>query len=361
MKIILGVLTLLLVVCVMTLFTFKAPRGKKAISALSGAACATYLPQAFLSYAIGGVFHIEYVKQIGDIMGSLGGLAAGALVPLAFGISPVFSILLGVSLLKVKLLPAFIAAYLVSFLIKWLEKKLPSGADLIVMVLVGPILVNLIASVISPVVLLILGSIGSVITEASTGNPILMGAVLGAIIPLVGMTPLSSMVLTSLIGLTGIPMAVGALGCTGNSFLNFALFKKMKFGDDSTTLAVAIEPLTQIDIISANPIPIFITNAVAGAINGIIITMFGLVINVTGMATPWAGLIVAFGFNNPMSVLMAVGLIFINSVFWGLVGGQVFQNIKIHTTQEIRADQDISVDHDVKVDRNIGAEEAQAH
>ncbi|WP_191982973.1 PTS sugar transporter subunit IIC, partial [Levilactobacillus zymae] len=95
MQIILGVLVLLAVIAVMTLFTFKAPKGKKAVSALSGAACATFLPQAFLSYAIGGVFHIDFVKQIGDTMGSMGGLAAGSLVPLAFGISPVFSILLG--------------------------------------------------------------------------------------------------------------------------------------------------------------------------------------------------------------------------------------------------------------------------
>ncbi|MHA3065307.1 PTS sugar transporter subunit IIC [Lacticaseibacillus saniviri] len=338
MNIVLGIVTLLAVIGIMTLFTFKAPNGKKAVGALSGAACATFLPQAFLSYAIGGVFHVEFVKQIGDIMGSLGGLAAGALVPLAFGISPVFSVLLGVSLLKVKLLPAFIAAYLVSFLIKWIEKKVTGGLDLIVVVLVGPILVNLIANILSPGVLMVLGAIGSVITEASQGNPLVMGAVLGAIIPIVGMTPLSSMVLTSLIGLTGIPMAIGALCCTGNSFLNFALFKKMKFGDDATTLAVAIEPLTQIDIIAANPIPIFVTNALAGAINGMIVTMFGLVINVTGMATPWAGLIVAFGFNNPMRVLMAVALIFVVSVAFGFLGGYVFRHFHIHTVQEIRSE-----------------------
>lgn len=45
MEIILGVLVLLAVIAVMTLFTFKAPNGKKAIGALSGAACATLLPK----------------------------------------------------------------------------------------------------------------------------------------------------------------------------------------------------------------------------------------------------------------------------------------------------------------------------
>lgn len=341
MEIILGVLVLLAVIAIMTLFTFKAPNGKKAVSALSGAACATFLPQAFLSYAIGGVFHIEFIKQIGDVMGSLGGLATGSLVPLAFGISPVFSILLGVSLLKFKLLPAFIAAYVISFLIKEIQKRVTDGLDLIVVVLVGPILVNLIATMISPVVLMILHLIGGTITTAVQGNPYVMGAVLGAIIPLVGMTPLSSMVLTSLIGLVGVPMAIGALGCTGNSFLNFSLFRKMKFGDDSTTLAVAIEPLTQIDIIAANPVPIFATNAVAGAINGIIVTSFGLVINVTGMATPWAGLIVALGMNPIVNTLIAVGLILVNSTIWAYVGAYIFKNFKIHTVAEIRADDDL--------------------
>ncbi|KRM99325.1 PTS sugar transporter subunit IIC [Loigolactobacillus rennini] len=337
MEIILGVLVLLAVIAVMTLFTFKAPNGKKAIGALSGAACATFLPQAFLSYAVGGVFHVDFIKQIGDVMGSLGGLAAGALVPLAFGISPVFSILLGVSLLKFKLLPAFIAAYVVSFLIKQIQKRVTDGLDLIVVVLVGPILVNVIASLISPFVIGILQVIGGTITTATHGNPYVMGAVLGGIIPLVGMTPLSSMVLTSLIGLVGVPMAIGALGCFGNSILNFSLFRKLKFGS-STALAVTIEPLTQIDIISANPVPIFLTNMVAGAINGIIVTAFGLVVNVTGMATPWAGLIVVFGMNPVVQTLMAVALIMINSTIWAYIGAFIFKNFKIHTVEEIRGD-----------------------
>lgn len=294
-------------------------------------------PQAFLSYAVGGVFHVDFIKQIGDVMGSLGGLATGALVPLAFGISPVFSILLGVSLLKFKLLPAFIAAYVVSFLIKQIQKRVTDGLDLIVVVLVGPILVNVIASLISPFVIGILQVIGGTITTATHGNPYVMGAVLGGIIPLVGMTPLSSMVLTSLIGLVGVPMAIGALGCFGNSILNFSLFRKLKFGS-STALAVTIEPLTQIDIISANPVPIFLTNMVAGAINGIIVTAFGLVVNVTGMATPWAGLIVVFGMNPVVQTLMAVALIMINSTIWAYIGAFIFKNFKIHTVEEIRGD-----------------------
>lgn len=342
MSIVLGVLMLFAVIALMSLFTFKAPYGRKSVSALSGAACATFLPQAFLSYAIGEVFHVEIARQIGDVMGSMGGLAAGALVPLAFGISPVFSMIVGISLMKFKLLPAFIAAYLISFLIKEIEKRVTGGLDLIVVVLVAPLLTNLVATLIQPGVMGILTVIGGTITVATKGNPYVMGAVLGAIIPLVGMTPLSSMVLTSLIGLVGTPMAIGALGCTGNSFLNFSFFRKMKFGDDATTIAVTIEPLTQLDIVSANPIPIFVTNLVAGAINGIIVTMFGLVVRVTGMATPWAGLIVVFGMNPLVKTLIAVILIFINSTIWAYVGAYFFNHadIKIHTIDEIREAKD---------------------
>ncbi len=51
------------------------------------------------------------------------------------------------------------------------------------------------------------------------------------------MTPLSSMVLTVLIGLTVGPMEIdAALGCYGSSILNFISFKKTKFGDNSNTV-----------------------------------------------------------------------------------------------------------------------------
>ncbi|CAI8821672.1 IS6 family transposase [Bacillus pseudomycoides] len=64
------------------------------------------------------------------------------------------------------------------------------------------------------------------------------------------MTPLSSRVLTVLIGLTEVPMAIdAALGCYGSSILNLMSFKKMKFGDNSNTVFITIEPLSQADIL----------------------------------------------------------------------------------------------------------------
>ncbi|BAL62928.1 PTS sugar transporter subunit IIC [Melissococcus plutonius] len=342
MKILLGVGMLLLVILVMFLFAFYAPNGRKALSALSGAACSTFLPEAFLHYAIGDVFHIQYIAKIGETMGGLGGLAAGTLVPLAFGISPVFSVIMGVSLINFKLLPAFVAAYLLSFVLKQLQKYIPEGIDLIVIILVIPLSTYFVADIIQPFVMGILQIIGNSILSAIGANPYFMGALLGVIIPIVGMTPLSSMVLTALIGLTGVPMAIGALGCFGNSILNFMLFNRLPFGDKSTALAVTIEPLTQIDIISSNPIPIFGTNAVAGAINGMIVTYFGLKVPVTGMATPWAGLLVVLG-NNPINkALITVACIVICSLVIGFIGSIVFKNFKLVTVNDLRKDTQIS-------------------
>ena len=70
MNIILGVGTLVIVLVIMTLFLKFAPYGKEGLQALSGAACATFLPQA-LSYAIGGIFHIKFLQEIGDLAGVL--------------------------------------------------------------------------------------------------------------------------------------------------------------------------------------------------------------------------------------------------------------------------------------------------
>ena len=98
MEIILGVGTLLIVLLAMTLFLNFAPYGKKGLQALSGAACATFLPQAFLSYAIGGVFDIKFLQEIGDLAGGLSGVAVGFLTCLKLGVSPVFAVIVGLVL-----------------------------------------------------------------------------------------------------------------------------------------------------------------------------------------------------------------------------------------------------------------------
>ena len=167
MNIILGVGTLVLVLIVMTLFLNFAPYGKQGLQALSGAACATFLPQAFLSYAIGGVFHIHFFQVIGDLAGSLAGVAVGILTCVNLGISPVFAVIVGLVLHDFKLLPAFIAAYIISFGIKFIEKKVPEGLDLIAVILIAPAVAFGLATVISPGVMAVLQQIGGAITAVA--------------------------------------------------------------------------------------------------------------------------------------------------------------------------------------------------
>ncbi|MBI5973119.1 MULTISPECIES: PTS sugar transporter subunit IIC [Staphylococcus] len=306
MNIILGVGTLVLVLVVMTLFLNFAPYGKQGLQALSGAACATFLPQAFLSYAIGGVFHIEFFQTIGDLAGSLAGVAVGILTGLKLGISPVFAVIVGLVLHDFKLLPAFIAAYIISFGIKFVEKKVPEGLDLIVVILFAPAIAFGLATVISPGVMAILHQIGGAVTSVGDSNPYALAVILGLVIPVTGMTPLSSMVLTSLLGLTGVPMAIGALTCTGSSFVNFVLFNRLNIGGKSKAFAVCIEPLTQIDLIAKYPVQLYGTNAIIGVVNACIVTFSGLVIGVKGMATPIAGAIVLFGFNDAVRSVITI-------------------------------------------------------
>lgn len=65
------------------------------------------------------------------------------------GISPVFAVIVGLVLHDFKLLPAFIAAYIISFGIKFIEKKVPEGLDLIAVILIAPAVAFGLATVIS--------------------------------------------------------------------------------------------------------------------------------------------------------------------------------------------------------------------
>ena len=92
---------------------------------------------------------------------------------------------------------------------------------------------------------------------------------------------------------------------------------------------MAIEPLTQVDIISSNPIPIYATNLFSGMVSGIVVTFFGLKVPVTGMATPWAGLLVTLGNNAIQTTLLAVAIITVVSLMFGFLGALVFKRYRI--------------------------------
>src|SRR5690625_1800787 len=145
MEILKGTVLLLIVLAGFTLFSYKAPRGMKAMGALASAAIATFLVEAFQRYVGGDLLGIEFLGQVGDAAGGMGGVAAAALVALAMGVSPVYALMLGVSSAGLGLLPGFIAGYLVSFIVKKMEEKIPAGFDLIVIIIVATPLVRIAA------------------------------------------------------------------------------------------------------------------------------------------------------------------------------------------------------------------------
>lgn len=336
MEILKGTVLLLIVLAGFSLFSLKAPKGMKAMGALAGAATASFLVEAFQYYVGGDLLGFTFLKDVGAAAGSMGGVAAAALVPIALGVNPTYAILVGVSVAGYGILPGFLAGYVLSFIVPQIEKRVPQGLDLIVTICFAAPLSRAIAMYSSPLVNSTLLNIGGILESASHASPVLMGIILGGIITVVATAPLSSMALTAMLGLTGTPMAIGALSVMGSSFMNGVFFHRMGFGDKKTTIAVAIEPLTQADIISANPIPVYVTNFIGGALAGTIVALYGLVNQATGTATPIAGLMVMYGFNNPLVVTKVALMCAAAGIFAGWLGSIIFKNYKIKTVYDIR-------------------------
>ncbi|WP_374219494.1 PTS sugar transporter subunit IIC [Bacillus bingmayongensis] len=159
------------------------------MGALASAAVASFLVEAFQLYVGGDLMGIPFLKEIGESAGSLGGVAGATLVALAMGVSPVYAMLVGASVLKFGLLPGSIAGYLISFLVKQIEKRVPEGLDLIVCIVIAAPLTRLIAQGMDPVVTATLKQTGGVITTAADTNPIVMGIILGGVITVVATAP----------------------------------------------------------------------------------------------------------------------------------------------------------------------------
>ncbi|AAL96951.1 TPA: PTS fructose transporter subunit IIC [Streptococcus pyogenes] len=337
MDIIIGTSLLILVLAIFSLFNYKAPHGAKAMGALASAACASFLVEAFQDSFFGKVLGFQFLSEVGGANGSLSGVAAAILVAIAIGVSPGYAVLIGLSVSGTGIIPGFVAGYVVSFLIKWMEKNIPGGLDLISIIIVGAPLTRFLAQLITPVINSTLLTIGDILTSSANSNPIIMGMILGGTIVVVATAPLSSMALTAMLGLTGIPMAIGALSVFGSSFMNGVLFYRLKLGERKDNIAFAIEPLTQADVTSANPIPIYVTNFVGGAACGVLIALMKLVNDTPGTATPIAGFAVMFAYNPVAKVLItALGCIIINLIV-GYIGGSVFKNYRLVTKQELQA------------------------
>ncbi|HGI2016410.1 TPA: PTS sugar transporter subunit IIC [Streptococcus agalactiae] len=337
MNIIIGTSLLILVLAIFTLFNYKAPYGTKAMGALASAACASFLVEAFQDSFFGKVLGFQFLSEVGGANGSLSGVAAAILVAIAIGVTPGYAVLIGLSVSGTGIIPGFLAGYLVGFLVKWMERNIPGGLDLISIIIIGAPLTRLVAKLLTPLINSTLLTIGDILTSGAHSKPILMGIILGGTIVVVATAPLSSMALTAMLGLTGMPMAIGALSVFGSSFMNGVLFHKLKLGSRKDNIAFAVEPLTQADVTSANPIPIYVTNFVGGAACGILIALMKLVNDTPGTATPIAGFAVMFAYNPMIKVLItALGCIIL-SLLAGYFGGIVFKDYKLVTKEELQA------------------------
>lgn len=325
LTIISGVGLLLVTLAGFSLFSMKAPKGSEAMSGMANAAIASFLIEAVHSYITGDLMNIEFFKTVGATSGSLGGVAAAITVPIAMGGNPVFAVVAGLAVGGFGILPGFLAGYVIGLISPIIEKKLPEGLNIIVGALAIAPLARIIAVLVDPAVNATLVKIGGTISAAADQSPIVMGFLLGGIMKMICTSPLSSMALTAMLGLNGLAMGIAAIACVGGSFTNGIIFKRLKLGDKSNVIAVMLEPLTQANIITANPIPIYCSNFFGGGLAGISAAAFGIINNAPGTASPIPGLLAPFAFNSPLSVVGALIFAVLGGCLAGYVGSLVFK------------------------------------
>lgn len=331
-----GIGLLLIILVFFTLFTHFAPYGSKVMGAFAGAAIATYLVEALNTFVIGDLFSLEFFQTAGTVAGGLDGTIVVMLVCLAMKVNPVNSAILAAGFGDMGLIPGLFAAYIVSFGVLWLQRVIPKGLDFIVVILIALPIIRLMGLIITPMVDNSLLEIGTIIQTATDTSPLLMGLMLGGIVTVVGISPLSSMALTALLGLTGVPMAVAALSAFASSPANAWLFHKLKIGDLKSIISVAIEPLSKADLITANPIPMYVTNFIGGGLSGMVIAMSGMVNDAPGTAAPVPGLLVMFGYNPAGQVIMYAVICALISFLIAVAGSYIFRNTKIYNSEVLK-------------------------
>jgi len=321
----LGMGLLLLTLAGFSLFSMKAPKGSAAMSGLANAAVDTFLVEAVHRYISGDLLGSAFLGEVGSVSGSLGGVASAILIPISMGANPLFAVVAGVAVGGYSILPGFVVGYLIGFIAPVIEKHLPAGLDTILGALLLAPIARGIAFLTDPVVNAAMGYIGNTITAATDQSPVLMGFLLGGIIKMICTSPLSSMALTAMLGLTGLPMGIAAIACFGGSFTNGIIFAQLKLGKPSNIAAVMLEPLTQAHIITRHPIPIYGSNFFGGGLAGIAAALLGIVNNAPGTASPIPGLLAPFAFNPPGKVLLVLALGAVGGTLAGFVGSIVFK------------------------------------
>ena len=323
MELFTGLGLLLVVLLVFSLFSLKMPKGQLAMSGMADAAIASFLVEAIHKYILGNALSIPFFLEVGNNAGSLGGVAAAILVPINMGVNPVLAVSAGLAVGSFGILPGFIAGYVVAFLAPYIEKKLPEGVNIIAGALVAAPAAYLVAFLVNPVVTSVLEQIGGAITVAAEQQPILMGFLLGGIMKIVCTSPLSSMALTAMLGLTGLPMGIAAIACVGGAVSNGVVFKRMGYGNTGNAIAVVLEPLTQAVIVTSHPLPIYSSSFLSGGLSGVVAAALGIINNAPGTASPIPGLLAPFAFNDPLTVCLALAV----SMAAGLAGGMVVSGV----------------------------------
>lgn len=338
-----GIGALLLTLAGFSLFSLKMPKGDRAMNGLANAAVATFLVEAIFKYICGDFAGVAFLGQVGAMSGSMGGVASAALVGLAMGTNPVYALATAVAVGGLGILPGFIASYVLHFILKWLEKKIPTGLDIILCSLIAAGLGRGIALIADPAVNIIISAVGDSITAATMQSPLLMGFLLGGMMKVICTSPLSAMALTAMLGLTGLPMGIASLACFGGAFSDGVVFKRLRLGDNSRVLGVMLEPLTQADIVMKNPLPIFSSNFFGGGLSGIVAVAFGIVNHAPGTSAPIPGLLAPFAFNKPLVVLPALALAALCGALSGFLGSAIFSRLGFRK-ESAAADTEISPD-----------------
>lgn len=330
-----GTVCLLCALALFSIFSLKVPRGDKAMNGLAGAAVTTFLVEALCGCIGGDLAGIGLMKEIGESAGSMGGVAAAALVPIAMGASPVFGVAAGAVAGGFGILPGFIAGYMTYWIYRGIKKILPNGVDVIIGAVVIAVASRLILVYTAPFVDYVLGVIGNSVMAATESTPLIMGLVLGGIMKMVCTSPLSSMALTAMLGLTGLPMGIASMACVGGAFSNGIVFHKLGVGNTGQVMAVMIEPLTQADLVTQNAVPLYMCNFFAGGLSGIIAVALGIVNNAPGTASPIPGLLAPFAFNDPITVLLAAGGAAAAGIICGLLGTGMLNRTGFYQSKRI--------------------------
>ena len=326
MEIILGTMMLMAMLLIFSIFSLKAPKGQEAMSGLASAAIATFLVEAIHLYITGDFLDIAFLGEVGKVSGSMGGVAAVALTMIQMKVNPVLAVSAGVAVGGAGILPGFIAGYILGLVTPHIERRIPAGMNVIFGALLVAPLARIIALSSGPMVDSTLSSIGQMISVAALQSPLFMGIILGGLMKVMCTSPLSSMALTAMLGLTGLPMGIAAIATFGGAFTNGIVFSKLKLGDRGQSLAIMLEPLTQADIVSANAIPIYLSNFLGGALAGLSAAYFGIVNHAPGTASPIPGLIAPFAFNSPLTVFLSLVFAMAGGILAGIIGAKTFRN-----------------------------------